>query len=153
MDAQLISPLDHEEGLRFRLMGVPEVSLNGVTLSFSRRRALALLVYLAVTGHVYTRDVLATLLSGETSDSQARKRLSNALAELRQIVGDYVVASRDTVAINHALRFTTDVHAFRTAMAAGMKDERLEMLKLPVDLYREEFLSGVTVAEPSGFDE
>src|SRR6516225_7859357 len=81
------SDVKPEEGLRLRLMGVPEVSLNGVPLTFSRRRAFALLVYLAVTGHVHTRDVLATLLSGEAAESQARKRLSNALAELRQLVG------------------------------------------------------------------
>jgi DNA-binding SARP family transcriptional activator/predicted ATPase len=147
------SDIKPKEGLRLRLMGVPEVSLNGVPLTFSRRRALALLVYLAVTGHVHTRDVLATLLSGEAADSQARKRLSNALAELRQLVGDYVVTTRDTASFNTNLPSWMDVRAFRQALASGMEDEGLEGLEAALDLYHEEFLSGLTVSEASGFDE
>jgi DNA-binding SARP family transcriptional activator/predicted ATPase len=134
-------------------MGVPEVSLNGTPITFSRRRAFALLVYLAVTGHAHTRDVLGTLLSGEASESQARKRLSNALAELRQLVGDYVVTTRDTAAFNTSLPFWIDVRAFRQAVARGMEEGGLEPLEAALDLYHDEFLSGLTVSEASGFDE
>lgn len=144
---------DPTSGLQLRLMGVPEVSLNGVPLAFSRRRALALLVYLAVTGHVHTRDVLATLLSGEASESQARKRLSNALAELRQLAGDYVITTRDTASFNFDLPWWTDVRAFRTALSSGLQSEGIEQLQQAVDLFHEEFLSGLAVSEASGFDE
>jgi DNA-binding SARP family transcriptional activator/predicted ATPase len=150
----MVAPeLKSTEGLRLRLIGVPEVSLNGVALTFSRRRAFALLVYLAVTGHVHTRDVLATLLSGDASDWQARKRLSNALAELRQLVGDYVITTRVTAAFNTSLPFWMDVRAFRQALAAGMEEEGLDGLEAALDLYQDEFLSGLTVSEASGFDE
>src|SRR5690349_23179277 len=120
---------DGTPGLHLRLMGVPEVRLNGVPVTFSRRRALALLVYLAVTGHVHTRDVLATLLSGEASESQARKRLSNALGEVRQRVGDYIVTSRDTATFNPSLPSWIDVRAFRSELAGGLQDEGLEQLE------------------------
>ena len=50
--------------LRLRLMGTPEVRLDGVRLSIQRRRALALLAFLAVTGRPHRREVLATLLAG-----------------------------------------------------------------------------------------
>lgn len=140
-------------GLQLRLMGVPEVRLNGVPVTFSRRRALGILVYLAVTGHTNSRDVLATLFSGEAPESQARKRLSNALAEIRQRVGEYVVTTRDTAAFNTALPAWTDVGAFRTAVARGMEAEGLEPLRSSLDLFQEGFLSGLAVGEAPGFDE
>jgi DNA-binding SARP family transcriptional activator/predicted ATPase len=134
-------------------MGVPEVTLDGARITFSRRRAFALLVYLAVTGHAHTRDVLGTLLSGEAAESQARKRLSNALAELRQLVGDYVITTRETAAFNSGLPFWIDVHAFRDALVTGMGTEGIDGLESALDLYHEEFLSGLIVSEASGFDE
>ena len=66
--------------LRLQLLGAPQINLGGVPLIFTCRKAEALLCYLAITGAAHTREALATLLAGETSDEQARKSLRNTLA-------------------------------------------------------------------------
>ena len=52
--------------LRMRLFGPPRISLGNVPLSFKRRKAVAMLTYLAMTGRVHTREALASLLSRDT---------------------------------------------------------------------------------------
>jgi DNA-binding SARP family transcriptional activator len=58
---------------------------TGGVLSPSSRKAQALLAYLgARPGQAHPRDKLATLLWGETRETQARDGLRHALAALRQ---------------------------------------------------------------------
>jgi len=90
--------------LRLRLLGTPEVVLGGQPLNIKRRRALALLAFLAVTGRPHRREVLATLLAGDAAESQALKHLSNAQTDLRAALGDYLVVERQTVALREKVR-------------------------------------------------
>jgi DNA-binding SARP family transcriptional activator len=48
--------------LAIYLLGPPRVELDANELHIPRRKALALLAYLAVTGITHSRDTLATLL-------------------------------------------------------------------------------------------
>ena len=68
--------------LELRLLGVPEVRLDGEPVVLARRSSLALLAYLVVTGGTHPREVLTALFGGDGSEDQARRRLSNALADL-----------------------------------------------------------------------
>jgi hypothetical protein len=47
--------------LRLALLGFPQISLDGQPLTFARRRAVALLVYLIVTGRPHSREALVEL--------------------------------------------------------------------------------------------
>ena len=47
--------------LRLALLGPPSVTHGGVASTFGTRKALALLVYLAVEGGCHSRDKLAAL--------------------------------------------------------------------------------------------
>ena len=55
-------------------------TLSGRELALKRRKAMALLAYLAVTGRSHSRDSLATLLWPELDQSTARARLRRAMA-------------------------------------------------------------------------
>ena len=65
------------------LLGPPRIELDGEPVRIQRRKAVALLAYLAVTGRSHSRDALATLLWPEYDQSSARAGLRVALAALR----------------------------------------------------------------------
>lgn len=61
--------------LSLTCFGPPRIELDGAPIQISRRKAIALLVYLAVTDQDHSRDVLATLLWPEASQVRARAAL------------------------------------------------------------------------------
>ncbi len=61
--------------LSLYLLGPPRLELDGEPLDIGRRKAVALMAYLAVTGQGHARDVLATLLWPEYDASRARAAL------------------------------------------------------------------------------
>ncbi len=74
--------------LRLAVLGAPEVFHDGSRLTFSLRKALALLVYLAVEGGMHPRSKLAAFLWPDSEPHDARAALRNALALLRSQLAD-----------------------------------------------------------------
>jgi DNA-binding SARP family transcriptional activator len=70
--------------LALYLLGPPRIDVDGEPVQISRRKVVALLAYLAVTGTLHSRDALATLLWPERSQSRARAYLRRALSELNR---------------------------------------------------------------------
>ena len=62
--------------LALYLLGPPRAELDGEEVRFPRRKAVALLAYLAATGRCHSRDSLATLLWPELDQSTARAPLA-----------------------------------------------------------------------------
>ncbi len=65
--------------LHLRLMGTPEVSMGEIPLVLNQLKSRALLFYLGATAQSYTREHLATLLWGESSQSEAYHSLRSSL--------------------------------------------------------------------------
>ena len=92
--------------LRLTVLGSFDARLDGGrSLVFSRRKAQALLAYLALAhGQAQPRDKLAALLWGDVSDDRARKSLRQVLVELRRLGGgprsSPLVERGDTVALD-----------------------------------------------------
>ena len=74
--------------LTLYLLGSPRIELAGEETRIGRRKALALLSYLVVTGQSHTRDALATLLWPEQDQSRSRNSLRGALTSLRKALGE-----------------------------------------------------------------
>jgi DNA-binding SARP family transcriptional activator len=74
--------------LRLAVLGSPEVSHDGSRLTFSLRKALALLLYLAVEGGMHPRSKLAAFLWPDSEPQGARRTLRNAIALLRSLLAD-----------------------------------------------------------------
>jgi DNA-binding SARP family transcriptional activator len=115
---------------------------------FARRKAQALLAYLAVDpGEAHLRDKLAALLWGESSDQRARHSLRQTLSALKQTLGrnggDVLRVDADTVAINRAaIRVDVDV------LKQLVSETTPEALVQATALYRGDFLEGFSVREP-----
>ena len=135
--------------MRLTLLGAFEARLDsGSAISFSRKKAEALLAYLAVhPGQLQGRDKLASLLWGDASDERARHSLRQALVTLRQALpceaGPSLVEEADTVGVNPAA-VDVDVALFERLTSDGAP----EALERAVGLYRGDLLEGISLQEP-----
>jgi predicted ATPase/DNA-binding SARP family transcriptional activator len=98
-------------GLCIYLLGPMRIERNHVPIHLPRRKVESLLAYLILHPERHSRDHLATLLWGDSSDAQARHSLRTALATIRQQVSpDLLLTDRDHVQLNSALPLWVDLH-------------------------------------------
>jgi predicted ATPase/DNA-binding SARP family transcriptional activator len=108
------------------LLGPLQVTRNGQLLrGLTYDKVRALLAYLAVEAdRPQRRDVLAGLLWPDQPDRKARHSLRQALATLRQAIGDqtadppFLLISYETVQFNPASDYELDVATFTALLAA-----------------------------------
>jgi predicted ATPase/DNA-binding SARP family transcriptional activator len=145
------------------LLGPPRVALDGVEVPIPRRKAMALLAYLAVSGQRHRRDALATLLWPEEDGHTARAYLRRALTALRNALGrERLDADRETVALNPDLDLWLDIDAFRAYLrgcrAHGHPADKtcpacLPLLTEAAALHRGDFLEGFTLRDSPAYDD
>ena len=142
------------ENLRLSLLGNLDICRLDVPVTgFTSRKVPALLCYLAVTGRPHLRPALAGLLWGEQPDLTAQAYLRKALTNLHQLVGPYVVITRETVAFNRDSSYWLDVEAFEARTGRAAETVGIEPLQEAVDLYRGDFLEGFYLRDAPGFEE
>ena len=135
--------------LELALLGNLEIRQDEVPVTdFKSSKALALLCYLAVTGHSHTRSALAGLLWGDMPEHNARMNLSQALTTLRRLFGEHLNITRQTVAFNRDSEYWLDVESFKSAAAK----EDITSLPEIVQLYRGDFLDGLYVPKAPEFE-
>ncbi len=131
------------------LFGAFRLERNGKAIRLSRRKVQALLAYLALEPGPHTREQLAALLWGDTSDHQARTSLRTTLVALHHELGSQIVlAERDTVLLNPDFPLWIDVRAFDESRAQsqacasrpGADRVAIAELQAAIDLYRGELL-------------
>lgn len=115
-------------------------------------KAMALLVYLAVTQRAHSRDVLADLLWSETNHQQARDNLRYLLPELRRPLGDYLLITTQSIAFNQQAPYWLDVEVLRTTLTRQMAAVATPALQAALQLYQGEFLAGFTVRNAPVFE-
>src|SRR6476646_9389503 len=79
--------------LKLFLLGQPRLERGGGPIELNLRKALALLVYLAVSGQPHSRDALATMLWPESDGRDGRARLRRTLHRLNEAIGDAILDS------------------------------------------------------------
>lgn len=146
--------------LTLRLFGLPRTELDGQPIVTDRRKALALLIYLAVNGLDYTREALATLLWPDQDTSHVLAYLRRTLWEINQTFGPgWVRAERDIVGLYFDARtqMWIDVSRFRTLVAQSRtrdsQQDIVPLLEEAVGLYRDDFLAGFNLKDASPFEE
>jgi len=143
--------------LSLTVLGGPQVRLAGRALAFRTRKALALLIYLAVEGGSHPRDQLADLFWPESDSAKGRSMVRTSLAHLRQAlldeVGEYVLAEGESLRFNPQSDYELDLKTIEAALggtATGL--ERLAVLEAAVTVYRGDFLAGFSLADTPDFD-
>src|SRR6266511_5920679 len=148
--------------LKLLLFGSPRLERDGRPIELNLRKALALLVYLAVSGQPHSRDALATLLWPESDGREARARLRRTLHRLSQAIGDHILDSGpEIIRLQLHVDLWLDCAVFRQHVSAGLAaaahdvaaPERLAHLNAAVELYADDFLAGFTLPDSPAFDE
>ena len=144
-------------GLRIFLFGYPRVECDGVPVPIRRRKALALLSYLAATGSSHSRDMLAALLWPEHEASRAFAFLRNALWILNATpLSQWIISTRHTIGLRADPDVWTDVIEFRSSHVRYVdqnRKESLDRLLEAVELFRSDFLEGFSVEDSEPFED
>ena len=147
--------------LKLFLFGPPRFELDGTAVDIQRRKALALLIYLAVSGQLHSRDALATLFYPDNDQSRARAYLRRDLAVLNtSLIGTWLITDRDTAELKSG--YWLDVAQFRQRLTtcqnhahppAESCTDCLSLLAEAVELYTADFLAGFTLRDCPDFDD
>lgn len=143
--------------LEILLFGPPRVMLDDRPVDINRRKALALLAYLAVTRQAHTRDALAALFWPDSDQSRAYAYLRTTLWTLNKALGDdWLDTEHDLVALRSDHDLRVDVARFRTLLQRAPADEPeacITQLSEAAALYQDDFLAGFTLPDSPAFDE
>jgi DNA-binding SARP family transcriptional activator/predicted ATPase len=141
------------ESLAIRVLGTPEIRVGERPLSFRTRKALALLVYLAVERGLHSRETLMALLWPESSQSSAAATLRTTLSRLRKALGplgDVLITETGKVGFDSNSSIDLDLDWLRTAAHEDTPPGELRSI-LTVD--RGEFLEGFSLPDAPAFDD
>lgn len=160
--------------LKLHLLGAFQATLNDAPLTdFRTAKARALLAYLAIEANrPHSRDALAALFWGESSEKAARNNLRVTLTNLRQLLeplNNRALSPPVLTITNHTAQFHADhpacwidVTEFDRLIAASRDHPHQDVtrcsqcahrLTCAVDLYRGDFLNGVRVCKSPEFDQ
>jgi DNA-binding SARP family transcriptional activator/pimeloyl-ACP methyl ester carboxylesterase len=149
--------------LKLFLFGSPRLEYQGEPIELNLRKAMALLVYIAVSKREFSRDELAGLLWPENDQSSARANLRRTLYIINKSIGEEIlVTGKDTICLNPHLEFWTDVEMFRESISVpGFVDEihsqvspeKIPSLAAAIALYRGDFLAGFSLPDSPEFDQ
>jgi predicted ATPase/DNA-binding SARP family transcriptional activator len=149
--------------LTLELLGPPQLQLDNVPVTTSRRAVTALLAYLAVSevNHPrrrHTRDSLSALLWPNYDQSKALANLRHILWEVTKFVGDgWIVTEHETVYLKPNADITLDVAQFRSLLDQAFQQSdpalRIPLLVEASKLYRDDFMSGFSLKDGSNINE
>src|SRR6266571_4799634 len=157
--------------LRLAVLGAPEVFHDSSRLTFSLRKAQALLLYLAVEGGMHSRSKLAAFLWPDSEPHAARTGLRTALTLLRSLLADsdaslsphsHLLNEHELLGLNPQAPLELDLNVVQQAYQAlqlpAVQTEHqraalLSQFQHALHLVRGPFLDGFWLREETGFDE
>ncbi len=148
--------------LRVCLFGSPVITYDDTPLNITSQKAQALFYYLVSNRQPHSREKLATLFWGETSERQAKGSLRNTLYELRRNLAPdgkparkYVSIEGNTLCFAPEADYWLDTEEFERLLAAKVSSEQLKMDNWgkAVGLYRGDFLEGFFIKNAYEFED
>ena len=127
---------------------------------FVYRKSLALLAYLAATGHPHNRGALAGTLFGKSTEANARANLRKVLVDLKRPLCSHLSITRMEVGFDTGSPYWLDVEEFerrihqtRDKHAVPLARKDAAALTEAVALYRGDFLAGLCVHNAPAFEQ
>lgn len=143
--------------LELYCFGSPRIRRDGNEERIGRRKVVALLAYLAVTGKNQSRESLTSLLFPDAEPHRARNDFRQVLSHAKGFVGEGVIfANRETVGISENSLWV-DVCVFRRLVSSANRERESEGeredLEQAARLYQGDFLSGFYLKGSLAFDD
>ena len=145
--------------IQLKLLGPAEAALDGRPIVFRTKKALALLVYLAVDPGQHPRERLADLLWPDADVVDARASLRTALNYMRQALGScadaVIAATRESLGVRAGAPVDLDVHALSHAQQlarCSQCDIQGHEIGAAVDRIHGPFLAGMLLPDAPDFE-
>lgn len=150
------------ERFRLRLFGYPQIEVNGQPVLLKQKKAIGLLVYLAVTGKGHGRETLASLFwPGYTRDS-ALANLRRTLYVLRRSsLKPWLHTNRLEISLNIQNDFYCDIGHFQKLLALSATHDHtvaetcgacVQYLQEAIALYQDNFMMGFSLSDCPEFE-
>jgi DNA-binding SARP family transcriptional activator len=135
--------------LTLRLLGPPEILIDGAPAKVTRRKSRALLYYLGVHDKPLRRESLLTFFWPDSLRAAAQQVLRTTLHGLRKDLGSALVIESEDISLSSDVQ--TDVKIFEKWLSDSGQDPSRIMEAL--ELYRGEFLEGFTLPDTPDFED
>ena len=149
--------------LSLNFLGSPLIELDRIPVGVDRKKAIALIAYLALTGTSHSRNYLATLLWPNYDQTHARASLRYTISLLRKALGgEWFDVDRERISLNRSKNLWLDVDRFHTLLAGcrGHNHKGDEVcpdctspLTEAVALYQDDFMTGFGIKDSPEFDD
>lgn len=144
-------------------LGTPSIEYQGSAIKVDTRKAIALIVYLAIESQPRSRDAIAGLLWPDHDQTRARAALRRTLSVLNKALdGHYLAIERERLSLVGTEGPWVDTREFHRLLALRRTHEHpekevcaacLDPLRQAVTLYRDDFLTGFTLRDSVTFEE
>src|SRR5579859_2349136 len=160
-DKGMLLMLAQVQSHQLSLLGSPRLERGGQTVPIERRKALALLAYLALSGESQRRESLAAMFWPEAETSEGRAALRRTMSVLNVALDGGLDAQRDEVSLLPA-QVALDVERFRRLIATAREHHAAGEAPCPsclaglaeaATLYRCDFMDGFTLRDSPAFDD
>ncbi len=135
-------PAQDKTQLYINVLGHFRIERQAQSIQLPTRKAEALLAYLVLHPQPHGREKLAALFWGDSSDTEARNSLRNALAGLNKKLGhDLLLADRQRVSINAEYPIQVDALEFETQAVNFLDTPTSDLKQVNLELYQNDLLS------------
>jgi DNA-binding SARP family transcriptional activator len=144
------------------LFGLPRIVYQERAIEVKRRKAIALMAYLALAELPQGRDLLATLLWPDLDQEHARGALRIALVSLSSILPErWLTVDRQTISLRQDAVWV-DTREFLALLAQSRSHlhspdtlcpDCLNLLEYAIALYHDDFLTGFSLADSAEYDD
>ena len=148
---------------RLYCLGRPILESNEQPVKLEMRKSLALLVYLRLAEHDYSRESLAALFWPEYDQQHAHANLRRTLSSLnKSLRGELLEADREKIGLKDLVKVWLDVDQFRKLISIPKNHTHpynqpctdcLHLLEEAARLYRGDFMEGFNLGDCPEFDE
>src|SRR6266508_1096311 len=144
--------------LALYFLGSPELYLDNEPISVRRRKAVALLAYLAIEQGQHRRESLSALLWPDYDQSKAFTNLRHTLWEIQQSIGEgWLITDRERIGLNETASVWLDARQFESLLAQSYTQNdvslRIPLLVESINLYRNHFMMGFSLKDAPNFNE
>lgn len=144
------------------LFGLPRIVYQGRAIEVVRRKAIALVAYLALAKLPQSRDTLATLLWPDLDQERARAALRSTLPALTSLFSEsWLIADRQTIGLKREAVWV-DTGEFLALLTQSRSHQHppdtlcpecLSLLEHAIALYHDDFLTGFTLSDSAEYDD
>jgi DNA-binding SARP family transcriptional activator len=133
--------------LRIQLLGSPQILLDEQPITIQRRRARALVFFLAAQAEAVSRERVLTIFWADHERSAAQQLLRTTLHAIRRAIGDALQSHDDRLTLN------AEVDVRRLERLAAQPDGTSGELDALLNRSDNEFLSGFSLPDSEPFED